>query len=80
MQELALQSAKLTATGIGQLALPSYLPKGSVPGAPPALGASNLTVRGFVAQPKPTPPPAATPPRPGVTPPPRRNQPTGTSA
>lgn len=66
LQDAANKAAQLTAEGLKQLAVPGYLPKGATPGSPAALGASDLTVRGFVpaakpAAPSPTPTPSLPP-------------------
>lgn len=58
VQDVINEAAKPKAAGMGALAIPGYLPRGAVPGAPPALGASELTPRGFAPAPKTSPKPA----------------------
>lgn len=57
MQGAINDASKPTAGGMASLAVPGYLPKGAVPGSPAALGASDLTPRGFVPSAKPQSPP-----------------------
>lgn len=57
MQDAINAASKPTAGGMQALSIPGYLPKDAVPGAPPALGTSDLSPRGFVPAPKQQQPP-----------------------
>lgn len=56
MEQAAAAAATPNVQSLNSMSLPGYLPKGSTPGNPAALGASSITPEGFGPSVKPAPP------------------------